>query len=42
MTFDLDDIDYKIEDDAQTIILLNSLLDKYKNVKFCIMYSKIL
>lgn len=38
MTFDLDDIDDKIEDAIQAIILLNSFPYKYKYLKFGIMY----
>lgn len=33
MAIDLDNINHKIEDETQDIILLNSLSDKYKHVK---------
>lgn len=39
MTSNLDDIDHTIEDETQAIILSNSLCDKYKDVKYGIMYG---
>lgn len=40
MTNDWDEIDHKVKDETQGIILLNSQPDKYKEVKASIMYSR--
>lgn len=40
ITIDFDDINYKVEDEVQAIILLNSFPNKYKDVKPAIMYEK--